>query len=36
MFGGSTALDTSGAGKAKEEIEALTDELKTFIQNHVG
>ncbi|WP_259197177.1 ParA family partition ATPase [Salinibacter ruber] len=36
IFGGSTALDTSGAGKAKEEIEALTDELKTFIQNHVG
>lgn len=34
MFGGQTALDVSGAGKAKEEIEALTNELKTFIQNH--
>lgn len=34
MFDGRTALDVSGAGKAKEEIEALTNELKSFIQNH--
>lgn len=35
MFDGRTALDVSGARKAKEEIDALTDELKTFIQKHV-
>jgi len=35
MFDGRTALDVSGAKKAKDEIEALTTELKTFIQQHV-
>jgi chromosome partitioning protein len=34
MFGGSTALDTTGAGKAKEEIEALRSELINFIRDH--
>lgn len=34
MFGGSTALDTTGAGKAKEEIEALRTELINFIRDH--
>jgi chromosome partitioning protein len=35
MFGGETALDVPRAGKAKEEIESLRDELTTFIRNHV-
>ncbi len=35
MFDGRTALDVSGARKAKEEIDALTNELKTFIQSRV-
>ncbi len=34
MFGGSTALDVSGAGKAKREIRALRTELIDFIRNH--
>lgn len=34
MFGGSTALDVSGAGKAKHEIEALRTELIDFIRSH--
>jgi chromosome partitioning protein len=34
MFGGQTALDVSGAGKAKEEIEALRTELIDFIRRH--
>lgn len=35
MFGGRTALDVSGAGKAKEETEALRTELTDFIRTHV-
>lgn len=35
MFGGNTALDVSGATKAKQEVEALTTELTEFIRNHV-
>ncbi len=34
MFGGRTALDVSGAEKAKEEIEALRTELIDFIRDH--
>lgn len=34
MFGGSTALDRAGAGKAAGEIEALRTELKDFIRRH--
>lgn len=35
MFDGRTALDVSGATKAKQEVRALTTELKEFIQRHV-
>jgi chromosome partitioning protein len=35
MFGGRTALDVSGARKAKDEIDALRTELIEFIRNHV-
>lgn len=35
MFDGRTALDVSGATKAKQEIRALTTELKEYIQRHV-
>jgi chromosome partitioning protein len=35
MFDGRTALDVSGASKAKQEVRALTTELKEFIQRHV-
>lgn len=35
MFDGRTALDTSGAKKARKEVDALTNELKRFIQRHV-
>ena len=35
MFGGRTALDVSGATKAHEEIAAVTNELKAFIQRNV-
>jgi chromosome partitioning protein len=34
MFDGRTALDVSGARKAKDEIRALLDELEQFIQRH--
>jgi len=34
MFDGRTALDLSGATKAKEEVRALTRELEQFIRSH--
>jgi chromosome partitioning protein len=34
MFGGRTALDVSGARKAKDEIDALRAELTNFIRAH--
>lgn len=34
MFDGRTALDLSGAKKAKEEVRALTNELEQFIRSH--
>jgi chromosome partitioning protein len=36
MFAGRTALDVSGSSKAKQEVRALTTELKEFIQRHAG
>lgn len=35
MFDGRTALDVNGATKAREEIAAVTDELKAFIRRNV-
>lgn len=35
LFDGRTALDLSGAKKAKQEIRALTTEIQQFIREHV-
>lgn len=35
MFDGHTALDISGAGKAKDEVNALLNELTKFVRRHV-
>lgn len=35
MFDGRTALDVSGAPKAKREVASVTNELKTFIRRNV-